>query len=1329
MKFKFFPLAENGSMSHDSILLTPGLESELQSTCQLASLFYEDPAILFVSSDQTTLAPVATWNLDLTETLEQAIASKYQQDKQGFFDSDALPKISADSLQLVKLATIKSKNQETLIGILFFSRKNNSLNFSQNTALDLLAQKLQEDLLKNQELQRLQANTSPNLKKELKESKSKLKEFFENSQGLMCTHDLDGTFLTVNKSGAAMLGYGVEEIIGRSLFDLIPKDEKYHLGVKAYLERIKTKSQDSGQLYFQHKNGKILTWLYNNSLLSNPQQGESYVIGNAIDITDRALLEKDLKETKGLLEETGLVARVGGWELDLQDQRLSWTPMTKIIHEVADDFVPKLEKAILFYKEGESRDKINKLVDLAIQKGESWDQDLQIVTAKGNQLWVRAKGNAIQENGKTIRLFGTFQDIDSTKKAEIEAANAKKLLTDVIDASSEVSVIATDVEGVITVFNKGAENMLGYRAEEMIGIHTPAMIHCEEEVEAQIAELKKETGQILAPFQALVDRAERFGSEKKDWTYLCKDGAKRTVELVVTPIRDLNKVTTGYLGIAIDITEKRNTEIELFNEKSRLTAFVKHAPAAVAMLDKDMTYLAVSNRWIQEYKLEDREVIGQNHYDLFKENINDESVARHQRVLAGAVESNQEQRVLLGASQEEMFVSWEMRPWFVHGGEIGGIMMFTQNVTGMVRRKEELRIAKDLAEEASKAKSEFLANMSHEIRTPLNGVIGFTDLVLKTKLTETQNQYLTIVNQSANALLGIINDILDFSKIEAGKLELDIEKSDLYQMASEATDIITYQIQKKGLELLLNVDTTLPRFIHTDTVRLKQVLVNLLGNAAKFTNKGEIELKIEPLEVHDKSTKIRFAVRDTGIGIHPDKQAKIFEAFNQEDSSTTKKYGGTGLGLTISNKLLGLMGSKLQLESKLNKGSTFFFDITFDSEQGDPIEWTGLEQIKHVLVVDDNDNNRLIVNQMLRLKNIKTTEAENGFEALQLLASGKAYDVVLMDYHMPYMDGLETIRKIRDSFQHDSEKMPILLLHSSSDDQKIIVACKEMGVKYRLIKPLKIQELYNALAHLSEKQIAPSLSPDEVSLNQQAFRILIAEDNPINMLLAETILQNCLPNINLIKAENGEEALARCQEETPDLILMDVQMPEINGYEATQLIRQIPACQHVPIVALTAGNVKGEKEKCLAIGMDDFVVKPVVESTIQELLKKWLYPNENSEGVVNQEEQEVSPVLHYDDQKLKAYADGNEDFHKQIVQIIQKELKKSIQILEANKKSKNLKELKELGHKLYGSAVSSGMEILAGQSKELEHIEDLGPEVDQLIDTILEEIDYVLKLM
>lgn len=775
---------------------------------------------------------------------------------------------------------------------------------------------------------------------ELLVSEERARIFFENSQGFMCTHDLTGKFTSVNEAGAGILGYSKEEILAKSLFDIVPPQR--HDLVKAYLAEISALGSSKGQMVTRHKDGAYHIWLYNN-ILEQTLAGESYVIGNAIDVTERYKLEEDLRKTKEMLEQTNRVARVGGWEYNVARQQVIWTSVTKDIHGVSQDFEPSLKDAINFYKEGYSRDLMRSVVENATINGGTWDLELQIINAQGEEIWVRTLGNVEMEKGIVKRMYGAIQDIS----------------------------------------------------------------------------------QVIA-------------------------------------------------------------------------------------------------------------------------------------------------------------------------------------------QRDEINAAKLKAENANMAKSEFLANMSHEIRTPLNGIIGFTDLVLKTQLNETQHQYLSIVNQSANVLLGIISDILDFSKIEAGKLELDNDKCDIYEIASQAADIITYQVQNRGLEMLLNIPPDLPRFIYADPVRLKQILVNLMGNASKFTSEGEVELRITALDKKDNETTFRFAVRDTGIGINPDKQSKIFEAFSQEDNSTTKKYGGTGLGLAISNQLLALMGSHLQLESTPGEGSTFYFDATFKSEQGPPIEWADIEKVKNVLIVDDNLNNRIILEQILLLNNIQTTQAKNGIEALELLESGEKYDAILMDYHMPFLDGVETIRNIRNSFDIGEEEIPVILLHSSSDDEKIIEACRELGIKQRLVKPIKNNDIYRALSRLNKQnQQNSEQSQEENNASTENPTILVAEDNPVNMMLMRSILRKNVPDGNMIEASNGLEAVRYCEETIPDIILMDIQMPEMNGYEATQAIRKLPLQKRIPIVAITAGNVKGEKEKCMEAGMDDFLVKPVREENIIAVLKKWLENPQN----------------------------------------------------------------------------------------------------------------------
>ncbi|REA63032.1 hybrid sensor histidine kinase/response regulator [Dyadobacter luteus] len=1018
----------------------------------------------------------------------------------------------------------------------------------------------------------------------LSDSESRLRAFFENSLGLMSTHDLEGKFLSVNPAGAEMLGYTSEELIGKTLYDLIPKGR--HFALSAYLQQVQSEGSAKGQVTMVHKEGFRQTWMFSNALETSAD-GEMYVIANGVDITERFEMETNLYQTKKMLEETNQVARIGGWQIDLENQKLYWTSVTKEIHRVSPDFEPDINTAINFYKEGESRDLITIAVDNALQHGIPWNHELQIVDAEGNELWVRAIGKTEWKDGICHRLYGTFQDIDDKKK----------------------------------------------------------------------------------------------------------------------------------------------TQIEVLKSKAILSAFVQHAPASVAMFDTEMRYIATSNNWLEDYQLHDKPVIGVSHYDLFP-NITAEGKQRHQRILAGAVERNDQDSFILLGEENRHYVAWEMRPWYQLDGSIGGIMIFTQDVTEAIQQREQLTAAKNLAEEASMAKSEFLANMSHEIRTPLNGVIGFTDLVLETDLSDTQQQYLTIVNQSANALLSIINDILDFSKIEAGKLELDIERINLYELSTQTTDIVSYQVQNKGLEMLLHLPDGLPDFIWVDVVRLKQILTNLLTNAAKFTEKGEIELSITTISRNDSYATLRFCVRDTGIGIKPDKQSKIFEAFSQEDGSTTKKYGGTGLGLTISNQLLSLMDSQLQLESVPDKGSDFFFEITVQAANAEPVEYENLDKIKNVMIVDDNQSNRRIISDILSLKGIASVQAKNGYEAIQQLASGKQFDAALIDYHMPYWDGLETITKMRQLLGRSSDRLPIILLWTSSDKETVKSESEALAVSQRLLKPIKAHDLYTALSQLYAIKSEPVLPVKTFATppaNSNQYTILIVEDNPVNMLLTQTIVKRILPNATLLKALNGLQAVDTCKEVWPDLVLMDMQMPEMNGLEATRQIRLMNKGT-LPIVALTAGTLKEEREKCLAAGMDDFIAKPIIEKVLRATLSNWL--GYESPEIPSDVTSTDDATIHFDRDQLIKYAGNDHGIVAEVIHLTKSELTDSLDNLKMAIDKEDLAMIKGVGHKLYGTSATAGLPVIARVAIQLEHSVSYDTLIMQEIyERLTQETRHVITLL
>ncbi|HBI89109.1 response regulator [Sphingobacterium multivorum] len=705
----------------------------------------------------------------------------------------------------------------------------------------------------------------------------------------------------------------------------------------------------------------------------------------------------------------------------------------------------------------------------------------------------------------------------------------------------------------------------------------------------------------------LFDRAVQQGiSFDEELQLMRNDGVTIWVRIKGIPEFE-NEICHRVFGIIQDIDAFKKMFLEVAEKEAMMQSFATDVPIPLAMLDKALNYVAVSSRWRDEFNMNNVDLIGNNLFTI-SPNIPEERKKIYRNALLGETYIDGDFAVKVEGKEEIQHYDLKVGPWYLTKDEVGGIIISIQNITNSVKINEELKSAKETADIASRAKSEFLANMSHEIRTPLNGVIGFSDLLLRTPLNETQTQYLNYINESGENLLSIINDILDFSKIESGKMELLIEKSDVYDMLSQVINVILYQSQKKNIELLLNVEPGLPKTLFIDEARLKQILINLLGNAVKFTEKGEIELKVEKLRMDDHTIALRFSVRDTGIGIPVEKQKYIFDAFTQENSSISKRFGGTGLGLTISNNILGYMGSHLSLNSEIDSGSVFFFDLTVPYEKS---EWKEEDEtaIKTALVVDDNESNRIILEHMLTYKNIKSTLASNGMEALDIMLKGERFDVILMDYHMPIMSGLETIEKIKGLLDQRKEIAPFIVLSSSSEELDILTSVRKIENTHLLLKPIKSHDLYKTLKKVDRSTVLEIIQ-DRPEKDSHAFAreldVLLVDDNPVNMVLNNRIMKSLAPKIHLTEAANGLQALEECRKKQFSLIIMDVQMPIMSGIEATQHIRMLSGYQHIPIIGVTAGNVLGEKEKCLESGMNDFLPKPIRRADLLEVLKKYI---------------------------------------------------------------------------------------------------------------------------
>lgn len=650
-------------------------------------------------------------------------------------------------------------------------------------------------------------------------------------------------------------------------------------------------------------------------------------------------------------------------------------------------------------------------------------------------------------------------------------------------------------------------------------------------------------------------------------------------------------------------------------------------PNRVYWRDTQLRFLGGNHAFMHDFGFKDPEdIIGKRDQDITILSENSELFIRDQLTLERCTaSSNQEVSLQMHDAHNQLrWVEHSSVPLYDEFGDVVGVLGSYYDISGvksateqMARAKETAERAREEAEQANQSKSDFLANMSHEIRTPINAIVGMANLSLKTDLDEKQKRYIRVIDSSSKALLGVINDILDFSKIEANKLTIERIPFDLDEVLATIADMFAYKAYDKDLEFIINLPANIPTMLIGDPMRLSQILINLVSNAVKFTDEGEINITCTLLEQTEEKIFFRVSVTDTGIGMSEEQRANLFQAFTQADTSTTRKFGGTGLGLTISRRLINLMQGDMGMTSSLGQGSTFYIELALPVQKAQDISHhqlllKKLEGIR-ILAVDDNLSTREMLYEMLRSYGMNAKVSRSGEQALELIHQAvieqAPYDVVLVDWRLPGMDGLSLVERVQREI--DKEHRPEMILATGYYAEELAEKAKQVGARDFITKPYTTSTLARVIssAVFRTRQEELTQSPHYTSSVDQALAnapLLVVEDNEINQHVAREMLESHGFLVDI--AEHGEEAVRMVQEKPYAVVLMDIQMPIMDGYKAAEMIRQQYSYQQLPILAMTANAMSGDMERSLAAGMQGHIPKPIDEQLLLSQINKWAVP-------------------------------------------------------------------------------------------------------------------------